>query len=153
MTEKLNENVIKGPWPDKRKNNSLSAEQITKEVSKVAHAQEFVEGLTQETIVSAIHLLQKNGIDINDKNFIYEMGLIIEVMKGSIYRSIGFSYPTQIITELLKQMPAEKESLLSFKTIDKDQIKELLSYLETIEKENFWCGDDDDDEEEDPDLA
>ncbi len=153
MTEKPNENVIKGPWPDKRKNNSLSAERITNEVSKVAAAQEFVEELTQETIVTAIHLLQKNGIDINDKDFIYEMGLIIEVMKGSIYRSIGFSYPTQMITELLKQMPAEKESLLSFKTIDKDQIKELLSYLETIEKENFWYGDDDDDEEEDPDLV
>tara|TARA_Y100000034_G_scaffold14621_1_gene15324 strand:- start:1806 stop:2276 length:471 start_codon:yes stop_codon:yes gene_type:complete len=156
MIEKTNENVIKGPWPEKEENNSLSAGEITKEVSKVVAAQEFVNGLTQDTIVQAIHNLKTQGINIDDKNFVYEMSLIIEIMKGSIYRSIGFSYPTQMISGLLKELSIEKEALLSFTgwRLNQEQVKELLLYLETVENQHLIDDDNNNnDDNDDPDLA
>ena len=154
-TEKKSANVIKGPWPEKEENNSLSAGEITKEVSKVVAAQEFVNALTQDIIVQAIHNLKTQGINIDDKNFVYEMSLIIEIMKGSIYRSIGFSYPTQMISGLLKELSIEKEALLSFTggKLNQEQVEELLLYLETVENQHLIDGDDDDDDNDDPDLS
>ncbi len=78
-------------------------------------------------------------------------------MKGSIYRSIGFSYPTQMISGLLKELSIEKEALLSFTgwRLNQEQVKELLLYLETVKNQHLIDGDDDDndDDNDDPDLA
>ena len=137
MTKKTNGNVIKGPWETKEKNKSISAETLSNEAKQITDGQEFAEKLTEQTVVHAIHNLNKNGIDIDNRAFIYDMGLVIELIKGCIYRNIGFTYPTHMIGELLKKLSLEKDAISFLKTISREQITEILMFLESIKREHL----------------
>ena len=68
------------------------------------------------------------------ESFIRDLGLIIELTKGSIYRSMGIPHPTHLFTEVLKRLPSNKYS--------EDHVAEVLEMLELLEEV------DDDDEPE-----
>ena len=125
--EKTNGNVIKGPWTPKEIVSEIELD-ATKAL-KLA----FAEALTQQIVVQMIYSLGENDVDVGDKNFVYDVGLIIELTKGCIYRSIGLPHPTHLLTEVLKSLPTDKYS--------EDHVAEVLEMLETME-------DDDDDEPE-----
>ena len=124
--EKPNGNVIKGPWTPKEivSENELDATKALKLA--------FAEALTQQIVVQMIYSLGENDVDVSDKNFVYDVGLIIELTKGCIYRSIGLPHPTHLLTEVLKSLPTDKYS--------EDHVVEVLEMLESME--------DDDDEPE-----
>ena len=126
--EKTNGNVIKGPWTTEKEIVSEDELDATKAL-KLA----FAEALTQQIVVQMIYSMGKNDVDVGDKNFVYDVGLIIELTKGCIYRSIGLPHPTHLLTEVLKSLPTDKYS--------EDHVAEVLEMLETME-------DDDDDEPE-----
>ena len=124
--EKTNGNVIKGPWTPKEivSENELDATKALKLA--------FAEALTQQIVVQMIYSMGQNDVDVGDKNFVYDIGIIIELTKGCIYRSIGLPHPTHLLTEVLKSLPTDKYS--------EDHVAEVLEMLETM--------DDDDDEPE-----
>ena len=124
--EKPNGNVIKGPWTPKEivSENELDATKALKLA--------FAEALTQQIVVQLIYTMSQNDVDVADKNFVYDVGLIIELTKGCIYRSIGLPHPTHLLTEVLKSLPTDKYS--------EDHVVEVLEMLESME--------DDDDEPE-----
>ena len=124
--EKPNGNVIKGPWTSKEvvSENELDATKALKLA--------FAEALTQNIVVQLIYTMGQNDVDVADKNFVYDIGLIIELTKGCIYRSIGLPHPTHLLTEVLKSLPTDKYS--------EDHVAEVLEMLESME--------DDDDEPE-----
>ena len=128
--EKPNGNVIKGPWTPKEvvSENELDATKALKLA--------FVEALTQQIVVQMIYSLGENDVDVADKNFVYDVGLIIELTKGCIYRSIGLPHPTHLLTEVLKKLPTSNISKSS-----EDHVTEVLRMLEEMD-------DDDDDEPE-----
>ena len=126
--EKTNGNVIKGPWTTEKEIVSEDELDATKAL-KLA----FAEALTQQIVVQMIYSMGKNDVDGGDENFVYDVGLIIELTKGCIYRSIGLPHPTHLLTEVLKSLPTDKYS--------EDHVAEVLEMLETME-------DDDDDEPE-----
>ena len=124
--EKPNGNVIKGPWTPKEivSENELDATKALKLA--------FAEALTQQIVVQLIYTMSQNDVDVADKSFVYDIGLIIELTKGCIYRSIGLPHPTHLLTEVLKSLPTDKYS--------EDHVAEVLEMLESME--------DDDDEPE-----
>ncbi len=126
--EKPNGNVIKGPWTPKEivSENELDATKALKLA--------FAEALTQQIVVQMIYSMGQNDVDVGDKNFVYDIGIIIELTKGCIYRSIGLPHPTHLLTEVLKSLPTDKYS--------EDHVAEVLEMLESMED------DDDDDEPE-----
>jgi hypothetical protein len=126
--EKSNGNVIKGPWTPKEivSENELDATKALKLA--------FAEALTQQIVVQLIYTMSQNDVDVADKNFVYDVGLIIELTKGCISRSIGLSHPTHLFTEVLKRLPSNKYS--------EDHVAEVLEMLELLEEV------DDDDEPE-----
>ncbi len=126
--EKTNGNVIKGPWTPKEivSENELDATKALKLA--------FAEALTQQIVVQMIYSMGQNDVDVGDKNFVYDIGIIIELTKGCIYRSIGLPHPTHLLTEVLKSLPTDKYS--------EDHVAEVLEMLESMED------DDDDDEPE-----
>jgi hypothetical protein len=130
--EKTNGNVIKGPWTTEKEivsENELDASKALKLA--------FAEALTQQIVVQMIYSLGENDVDVRDKNFVYDVGLIIELTKGCIYRSIGLSHPTHLLTEVLKNLPTSNVTKYS-----EDHVEEVLKMLETMDD------DDDDDEPE-----
>ena len=124
--EKPNGNVIKGPWIPKEivSENELDATKALKLA--------FAEALTQQIVVQLIYTMGQNDVDVADNSFVYDIGLIIELTKGCIYRSIGLPHPTHLLTEVLKSLPTDKYS--------EDHVAEVLEMLESME--------DDDDEPE-----
>ena len=125
--EKTNGNVIKGPWTTEKEIVSENELDATKAL-KLA----FAEALTQQIVVQMIYSMGQNDVDVGDKNFVYDIGIIIELTKGCIYRSIGLPHPTHLLTEVLKSLPTDKYS--------EDHVAEVLEMLESME--------DDDDEPE-----
>ena len=128
--EKPNGNVIKGPWTPKEivSENELDATKALKLA--------FAEALTQQIVVQLIYTMGQNDVDVADKSFVYDVGLIIELTKGCIYRSIGLPHPTHLLTEVLKSLPTDHQG----KKYSEDHIAEVLEMLESME--------DDDDEPE-----
>ena len=130
--EKTNGNVIKGPWTTEKEIVSEDELDATKAL-KLA----FAEALTQQIVVQMIYSMGQNDVDVGDKNFVYDIGIIIELTKGCIYRSMGLSHPTHLLTEVLKSLPTDHKG----KKYSEDHVAEVLEMLETME-------DDDDDEPE-----
>ena len=128
--EKPNGNVIKGPWTPKEivSENELDATKALKLA--------FAEALTQQIVVQLIYTMSQNDVDVADNSFVYDIGLIIELTKGCIYRSIGLPHPTHLLTEVLKSLPTDHQG----KKYSEDHVAEVLEMLESME--------DDDDEPE-----
>ena len=120
--EKTNGNVIKGPWTPKEivSENELDATKALKLA--------FAEALTQQIVVQMIYSMGQNDVDVGDKNFVYDIGIIIELTKGCIYRSIGLPHPTHLLTEVLKSLPTDKYS--------EDHVAEVLEMLESMEEDD-----------------
>ena len=129
--EKPNGNVIKGPWTPKEivSENELDATKALKLA--------FAEALTQQIVVQLIYTMSQNDVDVADNDFVYDIGLIIELTKGCIYRSIGLPHPTHLLTEVLKSLPTDHKG----KKYSEDHVAEVLEMLGSME-------DDDDDEPE-----
>ena len=124
--EKPNGNVIKGPWTPKEivSENELDATKALKLA--------FAEALTQQIVVQLIYTMGQNDVDVADNDFVYDIGLIIELTKGCIYRSIGLPHPTHLLTEVLKSLPTDHQG----KKYSEDHIAEVLEMLESMEEDD-----------------
>ena len=124
--EKPNGNVIKGPWTPKEivSENELDATKALKLA--------FAEALTQQIVVQLIYTMSQNDVDVADKSFVYDIGLIIELTKGCIYRSIGLPHPTHLLTEVLKSLPTDHQG----KKSSEDHVAEVLEMLESMEDDD-----------------
>ena len=122
--EKPNGNVIKGPWTPKEivSENELDSTKALKLA--------FAEALTQQIVVQLIYTMSQNDVDVADKSFVYDVGLIIELTKGCIYRSIGLPHPTHLLTEVLKSLPTDHQG----KKSSEDHVAEVLEMLESMEE-------------------
>ena len=124
--EKTNGNVIKGPWTSKEvvSENELDATKALKLA--------FAEALTQNIVVQLIYTMGQNDVDVADNDFVYDIGLIIELTKGCIYRSIGLPHPTHLLTEVLKSLPTDHQG----KKSSEDHVAEVLEMLESMEDDD-----------------
>ena len=85
---------------------------------------EFAEELNQKIIVQMIHTLGENGVRVGEESFIRDLGLIIELTKGSIYRSMGIPHPTHEFFEALVDLDVDENdnsihSSLDFELLEK----------------------------------
>ena len=115
---------------------------------------EFAEELNQKIIVQMIHTMGENGIGVGDESFIRDLGLIIELTKGSIYRSMGIPHPTHAFFETLVHLTIDDDKTIHSQ-IDLNKLEKFVEVSEyfgeddsgVIEvSEYFGDGDDDDPE-------
>jgi hypothetical protein len=121
LTEENDPKVIQGPWPKSGRKVKVPDDGMMQLQDDIA----FAEELNQTVIVQMIHTMGENGIPVADESFIKDIGFIIEVTKGVIYRSMGIPYPTQKLLEVFvnTQIDADK-SLRS--EIDLEQLDKFL---------------------------
>ena len=98
---------------------------------------EFAEELNQKIILQMIHTLGENGISVSDDSFIRDLGLIIELTKGSIYRSMGIPHPTHAFFEALVELDVDKENESISSQIDLDMMEKF------VEMSKYYEDDDD----------
>ena len=99
---------------------------------------EFAEELNQKIIIQMVHSMGENGIGVSDDSFIRDLGLIIELTKGSIYRSMGIPHPTHEFFETLVDLNVDDDRSIH------SQIN--LDMLEKFVEMSKYYEDDDDPE-------
>ena len=132
---KENDNVIQGPWPKSKRKVKLPDEEFL----QMQENMEFAEELNQKIILQMIHTLGENGISVTDDSFIRDLGLIIELTKGSIYRSMGIPHPTHEFFEAMVEIDIDEDNNSMSSTLDFDLLEKFID----ISKHN----EDDDDPE------
>ena len=132
---KENENVIQGPWPKSKRKVKV----LDEEVLELRENIEFAEELNQKIIIQMVHTMGENGIGVSEAEFIRDLGLIIELTKGSIYRSMGIPHPTHEFFEVIVDIDVDEDDNSMSSTLDFD----LLEKFVDISRHN----DDDDDPE------
>jgi len=66
--------------------------------------------LTRTVIVQMIHTIGENKINVGNKDFIRDVGLLIEFVKGTIYRTMGLPHVTQKIFESFVEVTVDPDN-------------------------------------------
>ena len=129
--ENVEQNVIQGPWPKTKRKVKIPDETAIELQEKLAWA----EDLTQTVVVQMMHTLGENGVDISENAFVRDVALIIEMTKGSIYRSLGLKHPTQGLFEGLVELSVDPDNTIATE-VNQEVLEEYIKMF----------GDDDDPE-------
>lgn len=127
MTEENDSKVIQGPWPKSGRKVKVPDDGMMQLQDDIA----FAEELNQTVIVQMIHTMGENGIHVTEESFIKDIGFIIEVTKGVIYRSMGIPYPTQKLLEVFVNTELDADKSLRSEV----DLEQLNKFLEMCEKE------------------
>ena len=121
-----NENVIQGPWPKLKRKVKIPDEEFL----QLQENMEFAEELNQKIIVQMIHTLGENGVRVGEESFIRDLGLIIELTKGSIYRSMGIPHVTHAFFEALVDLNVDEEDNTIHSHIDLNMLEKFVEMSE-----------------------
>ena len=115
------ENVIKGPWKLKAKK-----EVVVPDLDVIALQENlmFADDLTESCLVQMIHTMGENGVDIGDKEFVRDIGFVIETVKGTIYRDMGLSHPINRVMEMLTKINVDEKNSMNSQ-VDMDLLEKI----------------------------
>ena len=136
---KENDNVIQGPWPKSKRKVKVPDE----ETLELRENIEFAEELNQKIIVHMIQTMGENGIGVSDESFIRDLGLIIELTKGSIYRSMGIPHPTHEFFEIMVDLDVDEDDKSIHSQLDLDMLEKFVEISKFLE----------DDDDDDPEIS
>ena len=97
---------------------------------------EFAEELNQKIILQMIHTLGENGVSVSDDSFIRDLGLIIELTKGSIYRSMGMPHPTHGFFEAMVEIDIDEDNSSMSSTLDFDLLEKFIEISKNFEDDD-----------------
>ena len=129
---KENGSVIQGPWPKSKRKVKVPDE----ELHELRENMEFAEELNQNLIIQMVHLMGENGVDVADKFFIRDLGLIIEMTKGSIYRSMGIPHPTHKFFETFVDVSVDEDDNTIHSQIDLNMLEKFVEISKYLEDDN-----------------
>ena len=129
---KENENVIQGPWPKSKRKVKVPDE----ETLELRENIEFAEELNQKLIIQMVQMMGENGLAVTNESFIRDLGLIIEMTKGSIYRSMGIPHPTHEFFEVLVDLNIDDDGSIHSQ-LDLDMLEKF------VEMSKYYEDDDD----------
>ena len=90
----------------------------------------FADDLTESCLVQMIHTMGENGVDIGDKEFVRDIGFVIETVKGTIYRDMGLVHPMNRVMEMLTKINVDEKNSMN------SQVDlELLEKVEIVESD------------------
>ena len=101
-------------FPKKRivRKNPTPKEVESEAKRKKAKELYFIEQVTEEITLHAIHVLQDNAIKMKDDTFLRDLAVIIEAIKSLIHRDFGRRHKMQAIADTLatiKKLPDGKQ--------------------------------------------
>ena len=128
---KENDNVIQGPWSKSKRKVKVPDEEILKLQEHAA----FAEELNQNIIVQMVQTMGENDIDVTDESFIRDLGLILELTKGSIYRSMGIPHPTHAFFETLVNITVDDDKNI-YSQINLDMMVKFIEFSKYLEDDD-----------------
>ena len=129
---KETKNVIQGPWPKSKKKVKIPDE----DALELQENMEFAEELNQSLIIHMVQMLSENGVDVSKPSFIRDLGLIIELTKGSIYRSMGIPHPTHAFFETIVDVDIDEDDNTIHSHIDLNMLEKFVEVNKDLEDDN-----------------
>ena len=129
---KENGNIIQGPWPKSKRKVKVPDEEIL----ALRENMEFAEELNQDLIIQMVQMMGENGIGVADPAFIRDLGLIIEMTKGSIYRSMGIPHPTHAFFETIVDIDVDEDDNTIHSHIDLNMLVKFVEANKDLEDDN-----------------
>ena len=83
-----------------------------------------------------VQMMGENGLAVADESFIRDLGLIVELTKGSIYRSMGIPHPTHEFFEVLVDLNIDDDGSIHSQ-LDLDMLEKF------VEMSKYYEDDDD----------
>ena len=83
-----------------------------------------------------IHTMGENGIHVTEESFIKDIGFIIEVTKGVIYRSMGIPHPTHEFFEALVDLDIDEDNSSMSSTLDFDLLEKFIETSKNFEDDD-----------------
>ena len=99
-------NVIK--FPTKFKGNKFP-KIVNVNPNQAQEDLDFADNLAEGLMIGLIHNIGENGIDIKNERFIGDVSFLNEVVRGILYRDIGFKHPMQPFMDTVVKTVAEEE--------------------------------------------
>ena len=128
----MNDNVVIGPWTKLPKNKRGSA--LDKEERELMKLKSFAEDITEQSCVKMIQALHENEFDVDNEEFLRDMGFIIECVKSVVYRDMGLQHPMadfiRLITRPIEDSPDSPDS-----NVDKEKLLAVTKYISEIKYE------------------
>ncbi len=118
----MNDNVIKFPKPFKGKKYpkimDMDAAQIQEDLG-------FCDYLTEGLMVNLIHNVGENGFDIKEQKFIGDISFLNEVIRGILYRQMGFMHPIQRFIDYAVDIKTNDNKIKT--NIDLNRIDDIMN--------------------------
>ena len=93
----MNDNIIN--FPTKFKPNSPKI--VDLDAVKMQEDLNFADNLAEGLMINLIHNVGENGFDIKKDRFIGDISFLNEVVRGTLYRQMGFTHPMQDFMDLI----------------------------------------------------
>ena len=119
----MSDNVIKFPTTYKGKD---APKIIDMDAQKVTEDLDFCDNLAEGLMINLIHNVGENGFDIKKDRFIGDISFLNEVVRGALYRQMGFSHPMQSFMDLIVKTEISKEDEQIVTKVNLKKIDELL---------------------------
>ena len=88
---------------------------------------DFADNLAEGLMIGLIHNIGENGIDIKDERFIGDISFLNEVVRGILYRDIGFRHPIQpFMDTVVKTVTEDKNNTITTK-VDLNMLSDMMS--------------------------
>jgi hypothetical protein len=86
---------------------------------------DFADNLAEGLMINLIHNVGENGFDIKKDRFIGDISFLNEVVRGALYRQMGFAHPMQSFMDLIvKTEMSEDEQIVT--KVNLNKIDDLL---------------------------
>ena len=109
----MNDNIIK--FPTKFKGKRMP-KVVNINPTQTQEDLDFVDNLTEGLMIGLIHNIGENGIDIKNEKFIGDISFLNEVVRGILYRDIGFKHPMQpFMDTVVKTVESKKDQIITTK--------------------------------------
>tara|TARA_A100001015_G_scaffold300896_1_gene386981 strand:- start:393 stop:797 length:405 start_codon:yes stop_codon:yes gene_type:complete len=95
----------------------------------------FADNLTEGLIVQIVHILNENGIQVSDKQFISDLAFIIESLKSSIYRDLDITHDMQELMDEFMITKFDDKTKKMNTTFDMELIPKFLKKVKELKKD------------------
>ena len=148
--DKNMDNVIYGPWgsdpvtQDKKTSNWIKQKydrELDKNNSQLQMKEKLakIDLLTENVMVQMIHTLSENGYEIDDEQFILDVGFLSEVIKGALSRQEGLPHIIQGFIELImspESKTTEEGVTLHYSRFDSPLLADTIEMVSEIVEED-----------------
>ena len=118
----MNDNVIEFPTKYKGKNVPIIDDL---DAVKMREDLDFADNLAEGLMINLIHNVGENGFDIKKDRFIGDISFLNEVVRGALYRQMGFSHPMQSFMDLIVKIDTNEHKTIVTR-ISLNKIEDLI---------------------------